>query len=100
MSASFSRTVTVLSGKRSTKRYAVARPTMPPPIIMRSDSGVEFCTKAVPIFDNRAYLEYDCSMTRITVNEALLGQLGTGKVEAELCDSTGRRVGYFLPDEI
>jgi hypothetical protein len=39
-------------------------------------------------------------MTRITVNEALLGQLGTGKYEAELCDATGRRVGYFLPDAV
>lgn len=39
-------------------------------------------------------------MTRITVNEALLGQLGAGRQEAELCDSTGRRVGYFLPDEV
>jgi hypothetical protein len=39
-------------------------------------------------------------MTRITVNEALLGQLGAGKDEAELCDATGRRVGYFLPDVV
>ena len=39
-------------------------------------------------------------MTRITVNDALLGQLGAGQNEAELCDATGRRVGYFLPDEI
>jgi len=39
-------------------------------------------------------------MTRITVNEALLGQLGAGRREAELCDPTGRRVGYFLPDDV
>jgi hypothetical protein len=39
-------------------------------------------------------------MTRITVNEALLGQLGAGKDEAELCDASGRRVGYFLPDSV
>jgi hypothetical protein len=39
-------------------------------------------------------------MTRITVNEALLGQLGAGREEAELCDSMGRRVGYFLPEDV
>jgi hypothetical protein len=39
-------------------------------------------------------------MTRITVNEALLDQLGAEREEAELCDSMGRRVGYFLPDEV
>ncbi|MCI0331850.1 MAG: hypothetical protein L0228_01330 [Planctomycetes bacterium] len=39
-------------------------------------------------------------MTRITVNEALLGQLVAGREEAEVCDSTGRRVGYFLPEEV
>jgi hypothetical protein len=39
-------------------------------------------------------------MTRITVNDVLLGQLGAGRKEAELCDSSGRRVGYFLPDEV
>jgi hypothetical protein len=39
-------------------------------------------------------------MTRITVNEVLLGQLGTGNDEAEICDATGRRVGYFLPDAV
>ena len=39
-------------------------------------------------------------MTRITVNEALLGQLGTSREEAELCDSMGRRLGYFLPEEV
>jgi hypothetical protein len=39
-------------------------------------------------------------MTRITVNETLLGQLGAGRQEAELCDATGRRVGYFLPEEV
>jgi len=39
-------------------------------------------------------------MTRVTVNEALLGQLGAGREEAELCDATGRRVGYFLPDKV
>lgn len=37
-------------------------------------------------------------MTRITVNETLLNQLGSRCEEAELCDATGRRVGYFLPD--
>jgi hypothetical protein len=39
-------------------------------------------------------------MTRVTVNEALLGQLGAGQVEAEVCDAAGRRVGYFLPDAV
>jgi hypothetical protein len=39
-------------------------------------------------------------MTRITVNDALLGQLGTRREEAELCDATGPRRGYFLPDEV
>ena len=39
-------------------------------------------------------------MTRITVNEALLGQLGSGREEAELCDPSGRRLGYFLPDHV
>jgi hypothetical protein len=39
-------------------------------------------------------------MTRITVNDALLGQLGAGQSEAELCDASGRRVGYFLSDEV
>jgi hypothetical protein len=39
-------------------------------------------------------------MTRITVNEALLGQLRAGDEEAELCDSMGRRVGYFLPEQV
>jgi hypothetical protein len=39
-------------------------------------------------------------MTRITLNEALLGQLGAGHREAELCDSMGRRIGYFLPEEV
>ena len=39
-------------------------------------------------------------MTRITVNEALLDQLGAGRKEAELCDSMGRRVGYFLPEQV
>lgn len=39
-------------------------------------------------------------MTRITVNEPLLGQLGAGREEAELCDSMGRRVGYFLPEQL
>lgn len=39
-------------------------------------------------------------MTRITVNEVLLGQLGAACEEAELYDPTGRRVGYFLPDEL
>jgi hypothetical protein len=39
-------------------------------------------------------------MTRITVNESLLGQLSTERHEAELCDSSGRRVGYFLPEHL
>jgi len=39
-------------------------------------------------------------MTRITVNDVLLNQLGSGREEAELCDSSGRRVGYYLPDEV
>ncbi len=39
-------------------------------------------------------------MTRITVNNVLLNQLGSGREEAELCDSSGRRVGYYLPDEV
>ena len=39
-------------------------------------------------------------MTRITVNDALLGQLTAGRSEAELCDASGRRVGYFLPDDV
>jgi hypothetical protein len=39
-------------------------------------------------------------MTRITVNDALFGQLGAGREEAELCDSSGRRLGYFLPDQV
>jgi hypothetical protein len=39
-------------------------------------------------------------MTRITVNEGLLDQLGSGTCEAELYDATGRRVGYFLPDAV
>ena len=52
-----------------------------------------------PDFEKRANLRYDCSMTRITVNEALLGQIGAGQ-EAELWDSSGKRLGYFLPDEV
>ena len=39
-------------------------------------------------------------MTRITVNEAQLGQLGTGQEEAELYDPSGRRLGYFLPEHL
>jgi hypothetical protein len=39
-------------------------------------------------------------MTRITVNESLLSLLGAGQDEAELCDTAGRRVGYFLPDAV
>jgi hypothetical protein len=39
-------------------------------------------------------------MTRITVNDALLGQLGAERHEAELCDPSGRRVGYFLPEHL
>jgi hypothetical protein len=39
-------------------------------------------------------------MTRITVNDVLLGQLDAGRAEAELCDASGKRVGYFLPDHV
>jgi hypothetical protein len=39
-------------------------------------------------------------MTRITANEALLGQLNAGRLEAEVCDASGRRVGYFLPEDV
>jgi hypothetical protein len=39
-------------------------------------------------------------MTRVTVNEALLGQLAAGRKEAEVCDPSGRRVGYFLPEHL
>jgi hypothetical protein len=39
-------------------------------------------------------------MTRITVNDALLGQFGALIAEAELCDSTGRRLGYFLTEQV
>jgi len=39
-------------------------------------------------------------MTRITVNESLLGQLGAGREEVELCDPSGRRLGYFLPEHL
>jgi hypothetical protein len=39
-------------------------------------------------------------MTRITVDDALLRQIGTVIEEAELFDSSGRRVGYFLPEEV
>jgi hypothetical protein len=39
-------------------------------------------------------------MTRITVNDALLGQLVGGGMEAEVCDASGRRVGYFLSDQV
>lgn len=39
-------------------------------------------------------------MMRITVNDALLGQLGIRDAEAELCDSAGRRLGYFLPEQV
>jgi hypothetical protein len=38
-------------------------------------------------------------MTRITVNESFLGQLGSER-EAELCDPSGRRLGYFLPEQV
>jgi hypothetical protein len=51
-------------------------------------------------FEHRLDLGYDCSMTRITVNEALLGQLSSERQEAELCDPSGRRVGYFLPEHL
>jgi hypothetical protein len=39
-------------------------------------------------------------MTRITVNESFLGQLSSEREEAELCDPSGRRLGYFLPDQV
>jgi hypothetical protein len=45
-------------------------------------------------------LGYDYSMTRITVNEPLLDQLGAVPGEAEVCDASGRRVGYFLSDHL
>jgi hypothetical protein len=38
-------------------------------------------------------------MTRITVNEAMLGVLGAAADEAELFDPAGRRLGYYLSDE-
>lgn len=39
-------------------------------------------------------------MTRIIVNDTLLGQLDAGRAEAEVCDASGKRVGYFLPDHV
>jgi hypothetical protein len=39
-------------------------------------------------------------MTRITVNEALLGQLTGGHEEVEVYDSSGRRAEYFLPEHL
>jgi len=38
-------------------------------------------------------------MTRITLNDAMLGLLGEGQEEAELYDAAGNRLGYFLSDE-
>jgi hypothetical protein len=39
-------------------------------------------------------------MTRITINEAMLGAFGAAPGEAELFDNTGHRVGYYLSDEM
>ena len=39
-------------------------------------------------------------MTRITVDNTMMGQLGSANKEAELFDPSGRRLGYFLPDEV
>jgi hypothetical protein len=38
-------------------------------------------------------------MTRITLDDSLIGALGTGASEAELIDSSGHRLGYYLSDE-
>ncbi len=38
-------------------------------------------------------------MTRITVSDAIVGALGRAPGEAELIDSSGHRLGYFLSDE-
>jgi hypothetical protein len=38
-------------------------------------------------------------MTRITVNDALVGLLGPTPEEAELYDTAGHRLGYFMSDE-
>jgi hypothetical protein len=51
-------------------------------------------------FEDAGRLGYDCNMTRITVNDDLVGQLGLKREEAELCDSSGRRLGYFIPDAV
>ena len=38
-------------------------------------------------------------MTRITVNDAVVGALGSAPEEAELYDVAGHRLGYFLSDQ-
>jgi hypothetical protein len=38
-------------------------------------------------------------MTRITVSDVVIGALGPAREEAELLDSTGQRVGFFLSDQ-
>lgn len=38
-------------------------------------------------------------MTRITVSDAVVGALGQTPGEAELFDTAGHRLGYFLSDE-
>lgn len=38
-------------------------------------------------------------MTRITVNDAMVGALGAAPAEAELFDPSGQRLGYYLSDE-
>ncbi len=39
-------------------------------------------------------------MTRITIDNSMIGQFGATNTEAELFDPTGRRLGYFLPEEV
>lgn len=38
-------------------------------------------------------------MTRVTINDALRAALGKLDEEIELCDESGKTVGYFLPSE-
>ncbi|HEY4234830.1 MAG TPA: hypothetical protein VGM76_15465 [Lacipirellulaceae bacterium] len=38
-------------------------------------------------------------MTHITINDAIVGLLGSTPGEAELFDASGHRLGYFLSDE-
>lgn len=38
-------------------------------------------------------------MTRITINDAIVGALGKAPDEAELYDAAGHRLGYFLSDQ-